>query len=175
MFNEALGSSCPETRNNPTRQTRKFDKIIITPTRSMSTKALIGFFIVYCLFTIMTAIPFLSSGAYMVIPYMLVLCAAVGYGFYVNMRYAASREEITLSPYSINIARFDYKGKVKEEYELQTYFTTTEAIKDEEYGLTQLYLKSRGKRYAIGDDLSIPEREDLLEFLMLYFKSVKSN
>jgi uncharacterized membrane protein len=82
----------------------------------------------------------------------------VYWAFRANYRAAAAFEEVTVTPSELRVRRVSHRGKVAE-WTLNPLWTQLHRETNDEFGLLQLFLISRGRRLTVASFLSPRERE----------------
>jgi uncharacterized membrane protein len=145
---------------------------IIRPHRSLGASGFRTVMTLCCLATIASSIPFLALGFWPIAGFFGLDCLALYIAFRVNDRQGRSFEELILTPLQLLVRRVGHRGDAQE-WRFNPLWTRLDRQVDDEFGLQQLEVASRGQRVVIARDLSPPERENLADELARALTSVK--
>jgi uncharacterized membrane protein len=125
-----------------------------------------------CIATVISSIPFMIAGAWPVAGFFGLDVLALYIAFKVNFRDAAAFEEVAVSPLKVKLAKVSPRGE-RREWRFDTIFTRLERKEDEDYGVMQLALVSRGQSVTLAQALSPGERAAFAEALSGALRSAK--
>lgn len=145
----------PDSRDDPALFTAR-----LSPTRSLGAEARRIVITAVAAAGIVASVPFMLVGAWPVAGFFGLDIALVWLAFHVNMRDARGREELVVTHVELLLARFGPRGE-RREWRFNPRWVRLERREDEEFGLLGLSLVSGGRRVAVGERLSPPERAAL--------------
>jgi uncharacterized membrane protein len=145
------------TDNDPVAEPTLFSATI-TPHRSLSGT---GFLIVMGMvggLSFIGGMFFFLLGAWPVVGFLGLDVLLVYWAFRASYRSAAAFEELTVTPSELRLRRVSPRGRVAE-WKMNPVWTRLDRETHEEFGLTKLFLLSRGRKLAVAGFLSPEERE----------------
>lgn len=131
---------------------------LLTPHRSLSGA---GFFVVMGLIagiSFVGGVVFFIVGAWPVIGFLGLDVALVYWAFRTSYSRAAAYEEVTVTPSELRVKKVSHRGETAE-WLLNPVWVRLDRETHEEYGLTRLFLVSRGRKLAIAGFLGPREKE----------------
>ncbi len=135
----------------------------ITPHRSLTPAGFRLTMTLICLAMIASTMPFMVLGAWPVLGFGGLDLLALYIAFKVNFRSGRGVEEIIVTPLELLLRRVT-PGR-RREWRFNPLWTRLERRENDEFGLEQLALVSRGQRVVVGAWLSPPERATFAEAL----------
>jgi uncharacterized membrane protein len=136
----------------------------ITPHRSLGQDGFRIVMTLVCLIGVAASIPFMVLGAWPVAGFFGLDLLALYIAFKVNFSAARAFERIVVTPVEVLLRKVPYRGREKI-WRSNPAWTRLEREEDEDYGLLELSLVSRGQRTVIASALSPQEREGFAEAL----------
>lgn len=137
---------------------------VITPHRSLGQDGFRTVMTLVCLVSVVASVPFMVLGAWPVAGFFGLDILALFIAFKVNFNAARAFERIVVTPLEVLLRKVSHRGK-EAVWRSNPAWTRLEREQDEDYGLLQLSLVSRGRRTAIASALSPPEREGFAQAL----------
>lgn len=131
---------------------------VITPHRSLDRDSTRLVLTLCCIATVISSIPFILLGAWPVAWFFGIDLAALFLAFHLNFRSAKRMEEVILTPIDLLLRRISHRGEQFEQ-RFNPLWTKLDRREDDEFGLQEICLVSRGERVVIARDLSPHERE----------------
>jgi uncharacterized membrane protein len=145
---------------------------VIRPHRSLSPqgfKLLMG---LLCLASVVASLPFVILGFWPVAGFFGLDFLGLYIAFRINYRQGQSFELLELTPIRLLLQKVTHRGEVRE-WRFNPLWTRVDRQEDDEFGLRELTLTSRGEHVVFAHDLSPPERESLAEALGRALADVK--
>jgi uncharacterized membrane protein len=145
---------------------------VIRPHRSLSPqgfKILMG---LLCLVSVVASLPFVILGFWPVAGFFGLDFLGLYIAFRINYRQGQSFELLELTPIRLLLQKVTHRGEVRE-WRFNPLWTRVDRQEDDEFGLRELALTSRGEHVVFAHDLSPPERESLAEALGRALADVK--
>ncbi|WP_186418267.1 DUF2244 domain-containing protein [Bosea sp. CS1GBMeth4] len=136
----------------------------ITPHRSLGQDGFRLVMTLVCLTSIAASIPFMVLGAWPVAGFFGLDVLALFIAFKVNFNAARAFERIVVTPLEVLLRKVSHHGREKI-WRSNPVWTRLEREEDEDYGLLELALVSRGRRTVVASALSPQEREGFAEAL----------
>jgi uncharacterized membrane protein len=146
--------------------------VVIRPHRSLSPqgfKILMG---LLCLLSVVASLPFVILGFWPVAGFFGLDFLGLYIAFRINYRQGQSFELLELTPIRLLLQKVTHRGEVRE-WRFNPLWTRVDRQEDDEFGLRELTLRSRGEHVVFAHDLSPPERESLAEALGRALADVK--
>ena len=137
---------------------------VITPHRSLGPQAFRLVMTLVCIASVVSSIPFIVVGAWPVAGFFGLDLLALYIAFRLNFRAAGSVEEVVLTRLELLLRRIGTRG-ARREWRFNPHWTKLDRKEDDEFGLQQLTLVSRGERVEIARALSPAERASLADAL----------
>jgi uncharacterized membrane protein len=131
---------------------------LITPHRSLGRPGFIAVMLAIGGISFATGVMFVIMGAWPVMGFLGLDVLLVYWAFRANYRAAAAFEEVTVTASELRVRKVSHRGKVSE-WTLNPLWVRLDREEQEDYGLTKLFLVSRGRRLPIAGFLSPKERE----------------
>jgi len=135
---------------------------VIRPHRSLSPEGFRLVMVLVCLTSLAASIPFLIMGFWPVAGFFGLDFLGLYIAFRVNYRQGRSFEVLELTPVRLLLRKVSHRGQVRE-WRFNPLWTRLDRQVDDEFGLQELALTSRGEHVVIAHDLSPLERESLAE------------
>src|SRR5262245_21231831 len=132
---------------------------LITPHRSLGQTGFLAVMLAIGGISFGTGVMFVMMGAWPVMGFLGLDVLLVYWAFRANYRAAAAFEEVTVTPSELRVRKVSHRGEVKE-WTLNPLWVRLDRETHEEYGLTKLFLVSRGRRLPIAGYLAPHEKED---------------
>ncbi len=145
---------------------------VIRPHRSLSPE---GFRLVMgllCLVSIIASLPFVVMGFWPVAGFFGLDFLGLYIAFRVSYRQGRSFEMLELTPIRLLLRKVSHRGEVRE-WRFNPLWTRLDRQVDDEFGVQELSLTSRGEHVVIARELSPPERETLAEAFSRALSDVK--
>lgn len=136
----------------------------ITPHRSLGQDGFRIVMTLVCLISVAASIPFIVLGAWPVAGFFGLDIVALFIAFKVNFNAARAFERIVVTPLEVLLRKVSHHGREKV-WRSNPAWTKLEREDDEDYGLLELTLVSRGQRIVIASALSPAEREGFAQAL----------
>lgn len=136
----------------------------ITPHRSLGQDGFRLVMTLVCLVGVAASIPFMLLGAWPVAGFFGLDIVALFIAFKVNFNAARAFERIVVTPLEVLLRKVSHHGREKV-WRSNPAWTRLEREDDEDYGLLELSLVSRGRRTVIASALSPREREGFAQAL----------
>ncbi len=139
---------------------------LLTPHRSLNRT---GFAVLMALVSAVSfaaGIVFWWIGAWPIFGFFGLDVLVIYWAFRINFRSAAATEEITVTPSELRVRRISHRGHVVE-WVLNPLWVQLGQTSDEEFGIEELYLVSRGRRVAIASFLGPDEKASFAKALMV--------
>ncbi len=136
----------------------------ITPHRSLGQDGFRIVMTLVCLTSIAASIPFMVLGAWPVAGFFGLDIIALFIAFKVNFNAARAFERIVVTPLEVLLRKVSHHGREKI-WRSNPAWTKLERADDEDYGLLELSLVSRGRRTVVASALSPGEREGFAQAL----------
>lgn len=136
----------------------------ITPHRSLGQNGFRTVMTLVCLTSVAASIPFMVLGAWPVAGFFGLDILALFIAFKVNFNAARAFERIVVTPLEVLLRKVSHHGREKI-WRSNPAWTKLERADDEDYGLLELSLVSRGQRTVVASALSPEEREGFAKAL----------
>ena len=136
----------------------------ITPHRSLGQDGFRIVMTLVCLTSVAASIPFMVLGAWPVAGFFGLDILALFIAFKVNFNAARAFERIIVTPLEVLLRKVSHHGREKV-WRSNPAWTKLEREDDEDYGLLELALVSRGQRTVVASALSPEEREGFAKAL----------
>lgn len=98
------------------------------------------------------SLPFAYLGAWPVVAWLALNLCFLCLAFRANMRAARAYEDVTLTSIELSIAKVSARG-ARREWRFNPLWVRLERVEDEEFGVSELSLASRGRRLPIASFL----------------------
>lgn len=136
----------------------------ITPHRSLGQDGFRVVMTLVCLTSVAASIPFIVLGAWPVAGFFGLDILALFIAFKVNFNAARAFERIVVTPLEVLLRKVSHHGREKI-WRSNPAWTKLEREDDDDYGLLELSLVSRGRRTVVASALSPVEREGFAQAL----------
>ncbi|SFB83572.1 Uncharacterized membrane protein [Bosea sp. CRIB-10] len=136
----------------------------ITPHRSLGQDGFRIVMTLVCLTSVAASIPFIVLGAWPVAGFFGLDILALFIAFKVNFNAARAFERIVVTPLEVLLRKVSHHGREKI-WRSNPAWTKLEREDDDDYGLLELSLVSRGRRTVVASALSPGEREGFAQAL----------
>lgn len=136
----------------------------ITPHRSLGQDGFRVVMTLVCLTSVAASIPFIVLGAWPVAGFFGLDILALFIAFKVNFNAARAFERIVVTPLEVLLRKVSHHGREKI-WRSNPAWTKLEREDDDDYGLLELSLVSRGRRTVVASALSPGEREGFAQAL----------
>jgi uncharacterized membrane protein len=130
---------------------------LLTPHRSLNRAGFLVLMLFLSAVSFAAGVVFWMMGAWPVFGFFGLDLLAIYWAFRVNFRRAAAREEISVTPSELRLRRISHRGHVME-WVLNPLWVQLEQVSHEEFGIENLYLVSRGRKFAIASFLGPDEK-----------------
>jgi uncharacterized membrane protein len=130
---------------------------VLTPHRSLGATGFAVLMAVVGLISFAAGLFFLLLGAWPVFGFFGLDVLLIYWAFRANYRAAAAYEQIAVTPSEINVRKVSHRGRVTQ-WTLNTQWVRLEREEFEEFGITKLFLTSRGRRWPIASFLPPEEK-----------------
>jgi len=137
---------------------------VIRPHRSLSPQGFKVVMVLVCLASLIASIPFVVMGFWPVAGFFGLDFLGLYIAFRVNYRQGESFELLELTPIRLLLRKVTHRGEVTE-WRFNPLWTRLHRQMDDEFGVQELTLASRGQQVVVAHDLSPPERESLADEL----------
>lgn len=144
----------------------------ITPHRSLGQNGFRLVMTLVCVAGVISSVPFVLLGAWPVAGFFGLDILGLYIAFHLNFRHARAFERIVVTPLEIFLRKVSHHGR-EAVWRSNPAWTKLERKTDEDYGLLQLRLTSRGRSVAVASELSPHEREGFAEALGSALASAK--
>jgi len=145
---------------------------LMTPHCSLSPTGFRALMLFVCLISFTTGIMFLRMGAWPVFGLLCLNLLMIWSAFRINFRRANAREEIAVTPFELRVRRVSHRGHVAE-WVLNPLWVTLDQRVNDEFGIVQLHLVSRGRSLAIGSFLGPDEKSSFAKALLKALDAAK--
>lgn len=145
---------------------------IITPHRSLREGTFRVVMVLCALVSLVVSVPFVILGFWPVAGFFGLDLLLLYVAFRINFRQGRSMEEIVLTPIELLLRRVSDRGE-RREWRFNPLWTRLARREDDEFGLLQLAVTSRGQEVVIARDLSPPERASFADALGRALADVK--
>jgi uncharacterized membrane protein len=135
---------------------------VIRPHRSLSPQGFRIVMVLVCLASLIASIPFVVMGFWPVAGFFGLDFLGLYIAFRVSYRQGEAFELLELTPIRLLLRKVTPRGEVRE-WRFNPLWTRLDRQVDDEFGLQELTLTSRGEHVVVAHDLSPPERETLAE------------
>ncbi|KRE24348.1 hypothetical protein ASE66_03685 [Bosea sp. Root483D1] len=136
----------------------------ITPHRSLGQGGFRIVMTLVCVISVAASIPFMVLGAWPVAGFFGLDIVAIFIAFKANFNAARAFERIVVTPLEVLLRKVSHHGREKI-WRSNPAWTKLERDDDEDYGLLELSLVSRGQRTVVASALSPQEREGFAQAL----------
>jgi uncharacterized membrane protein len=137
---------------------------VITPHRSLGNIGFLVLMIAFGLVSFFAGIAFLMMGAWPVFGFFGLDVVLLYLAFRINYRRAAAFEEVTVTPSTLTVRKVNHNGKARE-WSLNPLWARLEKDEHEEYGISRLFLVSRGRQLTVAGFLGPDEKAGFAEAL----------
>jgi uncharacterized membrane protein len=137
----------------------------ITPHRSLGRSGFLAVMIAVGGLSFVAGLVFLALGAWPVLGFLGLDVLLVFFAFRANYRSAAAYEQILVTASELRVRKVGHRGETAE-WTFNPLWARLERESDPEYGLSKLFLVSRGRRLAIADFLAPREKEGFARALL---------
>ncbi|MGE3148375.1 MAG: DUF2244 domain-containing protein [Pseudorhodoplanes sp.] len=131
---------------------------VLTPYRSLGPRGFRALMILVAGLSLVGGTVFYLLGAWPVVGFLGLDVLLVYWAFRLNYRAAGAYEEVTVTPSELRVRQVSAKGAVVE-WALNPLWVRLDRETIEEFGLTRLFLISRGRKFPIATCLGPWERE----------------
>jgi uncharacterized membrane protein len=145
---------------------------VIRPHRSLSPQGFRIVMALVCLASLVASIPFVVMGFWPVAGFFGLDFLGLYIAFRISYRQGEAFELLELTPIRLLLRKVTPRGEVRE-WRFNPLWTRLDRQVDDEFGLQELTLTSRGEHVVVARDLSPPERETLAEALGRALSEVK--
>jgi uncharacterized membrane protein len=135
---------------------------VIRPHRSLGPQGFRVVMVLVCLCSLIASIPFVVMGFWPVAGFFGLDFLGLYLAFHVSFRQGRAFELLELTPVRVLVRKVTHRGQAQE-WRFNPLWTRLDRTTDDEFGLQQISLRSRGEHVVIARDLSPPERESLAE------------
>ncbi|QFU17561.1 DUF2244 domain-containing protein [Microvirga thermotolerans] len=142
------------------RADRPVFEAVIRPHRSLGPQGFRIVMILLCLASIVASLPFAVLGFWPVVGFFGLDFLGLYLAFRINYRQGQSFEVLVLTPIRLLLTKVSHRGEARQ-WLFNPLWTRLDRREDDEFGLQELALVSRGQHVVIAHDLSPPERESL--------------
>jgi uncharacterized membrane protein len=160
------------TLTDSERFERPVFSVVIRPHRSLSPQGFRLVMVLVCLTSFIASIPFVIMGFWPVAGFFGLDFLGLYLAFRVNYRRGDSFEFLELTPIRLLLRKVTHRGEVSE-WRFNPLWTHLHRQVDDEFGVQELTLASRGKQVVVAHELSPPERESLADELSRALADVK--
>jgi uncharacterized membrane protein len=136
----------------------------VTPHRSLGGVGFLAFMLALGGASLVLGLIFLLAGAWPVAGFLGLDVLLVYFAFCVNFRRAAAREQVLVTPSTLNVRRISHKGELAE-FTLNPLWVKLHREVDPDYGTQRLVLVSQGMRHPIAQCLSPEEKDSFADAL----------
>jgi uncharacterized membrane protein len=150
------------TMTDSDRFERPVFSAVIRPHRSLSPQGFRIVMVLVCLASLIASIPFVVMGFWPVAGFFGLDFLGLYIAFRVSYRQGEAFELLELTPIRLLLRKVTPRGEVRE-WRFNPLWTRLDRQVDDEFGLQELTLTSRGEHVVVAHDLSPPERETLAE------------
>ncbi|MBZ6076707.1 DUF2244 domain-containing protein [Microvirga puerhi] len=158
--------------DDPERLERPVFEAVIRPHRSLGPEGFRIVMILLCLCSIIASLPFVISGSWPIAGFFGLDFLGLYLAFRINYRQGQSFEVLVLTPIRLLLKKVSARGEVRE-FQFNPLWTRLDRQDDDEFGLQELSLVSRGQHVVVAHDLSPGERESFAEALSRALSEVK--
>jgi uncharacterized membrane protein len=137
---------------------------LLTPHRSLSRTGFLVLMGFVGAVSFAAGIVFWLMGAWPVFGFFSLDLLAIYWAFRINFRHARAIEEIRVTPTELHLRRVSHRGHVVE-FVLNPLWVQLDQEIHDEYGIEKLYLRSRGRRLAVGSFLGPDEKASFAKAL----------
>ncbi|MGO4572516.1 DUF2244 domain-containing protein [Microvirga sp. 2TAF3] len=144
------------------RYDRPVFSAVIRPHRSLGPQGFRIVMILLCVTSIIASLPFVVMGFWPIAGFFGLDFLGLYLAFRINYRQGQSFEILELTPIRLLLQKVSHRGEVQE-WRFNPLWTRLDREVDDEFGLQELTLTSRGQHVIVARDLSPPERESLAD------------
>ena len=137
---------------------------LITPHRSLGRTGFLAVMLAIGGISFGTGVMFVIMGAWPVMGFLGLDVLLVYWAFRANYRAAAAFEEVTVTASELKVRKVSHRGEIAE-WTLNPLWVRLDREVHDEFGLTKLFLVSRGRRLPIAAYLAPHEKADFAEAL----------
>jgi uncharacterized membrane protein len=137
---------------------------LLTPHRSLSRTGFLVLMGFVGAVSFAAGIVFWLMGAWPVFGFFSLDLLAIYWAFRINFRHARAIEEIRMTPCELRLRRVSHRGHAVE-FVLNPLWVQLDQEIHDEYGIEKLYLRSRGRRLAVGSFLGPNEKASFAKAL----------
>lgn len=137
---------------------------LLTPHRSLSARGFAVLMACVALASFFAGLSFLLMGAWPVFGFFGLDVLLIWWAFRINYRHARAYEEIAVSVSEIRIRKVSHRGR-QAEWTFNPLWVRLGHERFEEFGMSRLYLTSRGQELTIADMLGPAEKEEFAQAL----------
>lgn len=139
-------------------------RAVITPSRSLSRDAAMIIIGLLLAFVLASGVVFISQGAWPIVGFLGLDVALLAAALWLNKASGKAFEEVVVTPKLLRVRNVDYRGK-ESILEFNPAWCKIEKDVDDDFGTTDLFVVSHGKRHQIAVFLSPPEKNDFYDAL----------
>lgn len=157
-------------------QAERFERAVfsavIRPHRSLGPKGFRIVMILVCLCSIIASLPFVILGFWPIAGFFGLDFIGLYIALRVSDRQGRAFEELILTPVQLFLRKVSHRGESRE-WSFNPLWTKLTRNVDDEFGLQEVALASRGRQVVIAHALSPPERENFADALGRALADVK--
>jgi uncharacterized membrane protein len=142
----------------------KIFSAVITPHRSLGPRGFLIFMLCIGGVSFVSGLVFVWLGAWPVFGFFGLDVLLIYLAFRANYRSARAYEEVTVTAAELTLRKVSHRGAV-EQWTLNPLWVRLERVVHEEFGVTRLFLISRGRRLAIASCLGPVEKASFAQAL----------
>src|ERR671916_1937374 len=131
---------------------------VIRPHRSLSPQGFRIVMALLCVISVVASLPFVIMGFWPVAGFFGLDFLGLYIAFQISYRQGRSFELLELTPVRLMLRKVSHRGETRE-WRFNPLWTRLDREVDDEFGLQELTLTSRGEHVVVAHDLSPPERE----------------
>lgn len=135
----------------------KIFSAVITPHRSLGPRGFLIFMLCIGGVSFLSGVVFVLLGAWPVFGFFGLDVLLIYLAFRANYRSARAYEEVTVTAAELTLRQVSHRGAVQQ-WTLNPLWVRLERVVHEEFGVTRLFLISRGRRLAIASCLGPEEK-----------------
>jgi uncharacterized membrane protein len=142
--------------NAPDRDPPIFSAVL-TPYRSLGGRGFLVVMAIVGAISFVAGMAFLAMGAWPVSGFFGLDAVAIYVAFRINYRHAHAYEEVSVTSSALTVCKVDHRGQAAL-WSANPAWTRLEREVDDDYGVQQLFLVTRGHRFAVGSFLAPDEK-----------------